>query len=1040
MRENSEGSIEEAKVMRRFLGCIVVAGFVSCIAFGTEGLGQTNIPRTGMANPSELTIAARSLLSDQHPGIIAIVGDDPACVPAVIELAKSYPWTIYFQSSSRQIVHQLRLLAHDAGLLGKQVFATEGSFESIYLTDNLLDGAIVLPNSQHAVTETELLRVLHPQAAALVGGKLVGEKLVNGKRLVKEIPEGFDDWSHPYHAPDNNPQSNDQFVRGEFATQFIGYPKFSPMPEQSVVAGGRIFKAMGHIAHKANQNEMLNTLLCINAYNGSILWRRPLSEGFMLHRNTMIGTSDALYLGDHEACKVIDAATGETRQSFTIPPDLTDGPVWKWMGLEGDVLYALVGNLEVKIETLRSNRPGIGHWPWGMWEGHDYKDLRTAFGHGRTLVAVDRHTGKLLWHYRDDEFLDARAMCMKQGRIYAYCAEKFLLCLDASTGTVLWRNSDKDLLEAVGPNEKAQHYITGYATTCYLKCNDDYLFFSGPQRKRMVVASTLDGSLQWTNEVGNLQLVLRPEAIYAAGPQQTRGMLLDYRTGNELASLPARRACTRATGCADSIFFRATGGTVRVMVENQHAEHIAPMRPPCQDGVLVANGHLYWGPWMCGCQLSLYGNIGLRPRGKEKPQAKADGDLASVAAGSLQVFSTGEPPKIDAQSADWLTYRGDPARTDSSSVALLGSPQSRWQVSVSKTELPTAPIAAGELVFIGDRSGMVQAFQRDGKPVWKESTSGAIFYPPTLYENRLLVGSADGYVYAYAAATGELLWRFRVAPIDERIAVFGKIVSRWPVAGGIVVAGDRVYAAAGIAHYDGTYVVALDARTGKLLARNADSGKMSDVVNSGVSMQGELAIKNSELQFPGGGIYEVARYDLADLKCLNPARHQLSSEFRTAFYSWYPEYDRFVSLDHVFPDRRVLSYDANYDGTEFGQLGLETPRDPDDAGRSKRDLAGEFLKRRGLLPPAKHVWVQQAKNRFTGFAVCANALLACGHSEQDPEQAYLSAMEIESGKELWKIPLASNSVRGGLAVNAAGRVFVSLENGDLCCFETNLVK
>ena len=37
------------------------------------------------------------------------------------------------------------------------------------------------------------------------------------------------------------------------------------------------------------------------------------------------------------------------------------------------------------------------------------------------------------------------------------------------------------------------------------------------------------------------------------------------------------------------------------------------MRPPCQDGVIISNGHLYWGPWMCGCQLSLYGNIALAP-------------------------------------------------------------------------------------------------------------------------------------------------------------------------------------------------------------------------------------------------------------------------------------------------------------------------------------------------------------------------------------------------------------------------------------------
>ncbi len=52
---------------------------------------------------------------------------------------------------------------------------------------------------------------------------------------------------------------------------------------------------------------------------------------------------------------------------------------------------------------------------------------------------------------------------------------------------------------------------------------------------------------------------------------------------------------------------------MRVMTETSRTEHIAPMRPPCQDGVLVSNGHLYWGPWMCGCALSLYGNIGLSP-------------------------------------------------------------------------------------------------------------------------------------------------------------------------------------------------------------------------------------------------------------------------------------------------------------------------------------------------------------------------------------------------------------------------------------------
>ena len=125
-----------------------------------------------------------------------------------------------------------------------------------------------------------------------------------------------------------------------------------------------------------------------------------------------------------------------------------------------------------------------------------------------------------------------------------------------------------------------------------------------------------DGKLAWTHPTGNLQLVLRDDGIWAAGPQKSEnGMKFDYKSGEVLATFPARRACTRATGCADSIFYRADGGTVRVLTDSNTAQHIDPMRPPCQDGVIVAGGHLYWGPWMCGCQLSLYGNIGLRPAG-----------------------------------------------------------------------------------------------------------------------------------------------------------------------------------------------------------------------------------------------------------------------------------------------------------------------------------------------------------------------------------------------------------------------------------------
>jgi hypothetical protein len=63
---------------------------------------------------------------------------------------------------------------------------------------------------------------------------------------------------------------------------------------------------------------------------------------------------------------------------------------------------------------------------------------------------------------------------------------------------------------------------------------------------------------------------------------------------------------------------------VRLDLATGSAHHLATMRPPCQDGVIAATGHLYWGPWMCGCALSLYGNICLAPAGQAETAAEAD--------------------------------------------------------------------------------------------------------------------------------------------------------------------------------------------------------------------------------------------------------------------------------------------------------------------------------------------------------------------------------------------------------------------------------
>jgi len=47
------------------------------------------------------------------------------------------------------------------------------------------------------------------------------------------------------------------------------------------------------------------------------------------------------------------------------------------------------------------------------------------------------------------------------------------------------------------------------------------------------------------------------------------------------------------------------------------------------------------------------------------------------------------------------------------------------------------------------------------------------------------------------------------------------------------------------------------------------------------------------------------------------------------------------------------------------------------------------------------------------------------------------AMNIKDGSDAWIYPISANAVKGGAAIDHAGRIFISLETGELLCFEPN---
>lgn len=943
-------------------------------------------------------------------GICAVVDDNAGLALA---LAKESSLTIYLQLANDKAVEKARQQALKAGLLGTRLYIEKGAANRIHLAENLADAVIIAKDQ----SSKDAMRVLHP------GGKLITSDEVKTKPIPKELGV----WSHPYHGPDNNPLSQDRIARAPYLTKFLAKPYYGPMPEVTVSAGGRIFKAFGHISFKEREWPMLSKLIALNAYNGTKLWERELKPGFMIHRNTMIATDDTLYLADNESCKLIDAANGKVKDEIIISETLAEGTGWKWMALEDGKLFVLAGKKDLIDTVLKGNRKHSG-WPWNGL-GKAYADKNYPWGFGRTLFAMDLKTRKILWRRQFDEQIDSRALCMKSGRMFVYAHRKTLMCLNVQNGKDIWKTDESKLMAAIGEHDKAQTWRRGYSSQTYTKCSDNVLYFAGPQRRRLVAISTKNGELLWSKPGGNYQLVIRDDALYAMG-KTSESFKLEPMTGKVLAKLDCLRGnCTRATGSVDSIFARGDqhGGTLRLLLDGDKPTRIPAMRPACQDGVIIANGQLYWGPWMCDCNHSLVGIISLAAAGKFEFDQKA------VQEQRLEQSGNQEAAAFSITDKDWPTYRANNRRSAHTALAVAENPQLKWSIKPTQQVQLTAPITAGGMIFYGASNGVVEARDiKSGKGRWQAFTGGHIQYPPALWKGRLYVGSGDGWIYALEAATGKRLWRFRAAPEDRKIPVYGRLLSTWPVATGVLVEDGTVYAAAGIASHDGTHVYALDAITGEIKWQNNSSGHLmtGDTV-AGVSVQGHMLIHDNQLHMAGGNVVSPATYELKTGKCQNMLKDEWQKAPRGSELFVTANKIRVIDQMMYGPREYIPSrYYAKYmlqagegeviiQGTEQAMMRVEPTKE------------GKY----------KVIWKAQPFDATDAVVLTKNGVLAMGRvkgkSKESKPENVLRLLDVKTGKAIWTKTLPTRPASWGLAVDRQGQILVTLSDGQVLCYGKN---
>lgn len=727
---------------------------------------------------------------------------------------------------------------------------------------------LIVVEEPAGVSPREIDRVLCPGGVACL--KHDGQ----WTRRTKPWPADIDHWSHCLHGPDNNAVADDAQVGPPRSLQWVGSPAQARQHENlasvSVVvsAGGRVFS----IQDESSAASLLFLprwfLVARDAFNGVILWKRPIDTWESHLRPFRMGPADLarrlvaaddrvfVTLGYGKPVCALDAATG---QLLTEYPE-TAGAC-EIICCEG-VLYVVAGEMQIA----------------GSEAGH--RAGQTLAVNDKRIVAVDSRSGRVLWQKSDAQTADLMANTLAaSGGCVFFQNPREIVCLHAADGTGRWQAERQAAVERPGwssPTLVVYEDVVlsaDRALPAQVKAEPRRKhrlgWIDAPQGE-LVAFSVADGRRLWSvpcregfhappDVLVADGLVWTGEVAAADDPGITVGR--NPRTGQVERSRPHDREffqvgmphhrCHR-NRATNHFLVLSRAGVELIELATGRGIPNHWVRGTCQYGVLPCNGLLYVPPHSCACytQAKLNGFYALSPRQSyledaqepqhdppaEKQQVPPTGTVSAAPAAPLAeheaaddrlqrgpaygAIAEGRLP--DAPPPEqWPTFRHDWARSGST-PSPLGLPLAvKWETALGG---PLTSLTASDgrvYVAAKDRHCLYALNGATGKVVWRFRAGGRIDSPPTVLGQWLWFGAHDGSIYCLRAEDGQLAWRFRAAPLDRRAVVFGQLESLWPVPGSVLVRRGVAWAVAGRCSYlDGGLVLwRLDAATGRVLSQ-----------------------------------------------------------------------------------------------------------------------------------------------------------------------------------------------------------------------------
>lgn len=228
-----------------------------------------------------------------------------------------------------------------------------------------------------------------------------------------------------------------------------------------------------------------------------------------------------------------------------------------------------------------------------------------------------------------------------------------------------------------------------------------------------------------------------------------------------------------------------------------------------------------------------------------------------------------------AAAEDWPMWRHDAQRSAASNEELpldlkphwtlnLGPREQVWDDPLNHDLMPYdrvfEPIVLGDRMFVAfnDTDKVVARDLNTGGELWRFYTDGPVRLPPVGWQDSIYFTSDDGCLYCVDAASGKQNWKFNGAPGPQKVLGNKRLISAWPARGGPVLRDGQIYFAASIWPFMGTFIYALDAKTGEVEwindSTSADYIKQPHSAPSfaGVAPQGAFVATRDVLLVPGG--------------------------------------------------------------------------------------------------------------------------------------------------------------------------------------------